>query len=170
MSSVINGLSYTLLLRDKYESINSFISWGLYVYKLVSFIQYIWVYSIRIKVSGNIEMNLEPKPSSCNKLSICHWNLSSLSTHNFIKLYLLRAYISIHNFNILCLSETFLDSTICRSDSNLIISGYDWWWLCAWASLCRLIFCATSQKVFHFYLIRLENLKISLTVVHLLFT
>ena len=108
MSSVINGLSYTLLLRGKYESINSFVSWGLYVCKLVSFIQYIWVYLIRIKVSSKIEMNLEPKPSSCNKLSICHWNLNSLSTHNFIKLYLLRAYISIHNFNIYAYQKLFL--------------------------------------------------------------
>ena len=34
-----------------------------------------------------------------------------------------------------------------------------WWWLCAWATLWCLLFCATSQKVFHFYLIRLEKFK-----------
>ena len=64
MSSVINGLSYTLLLGGKYESINSFISRGLHVYKLVRFMQNIWVCSIRIKMSGDIEMALGPKPSS----------------------------------------------------------------------------------------------------------
>ena len=125
MSSVINDLSYTLILRGKCESINSFVSRRLYVYMLVSFMHYIWVYSIRIKMSGDIEMNPGPKPSFCNKFSICHRNLNSISTHNFIKLSLLRAYISIHNFDILCLSETYLDSTISSNVSNLVIPGYD---------------------------------------------
>ena len=125
ISSVINGLSYTLLLRGKYKSINSFVSRGLYVYMLVTFMHYIWVYSVRIKISGNIKINPGPKPSSCNKSSICHWNLNNISTHNFIKLSILRAYISIHNFDILCLSETNLGSTISSNDNNLIILGYD---------------------------------------------
>ena len=125
MPSVINGLSRTLLLTGKSKSINSFVSKGLYVYTLVMFMCYIWVYSITIKMSGDIEMNPGPKPSSCNKFSICHWNLNSISAHNFIKLSLLRAYISVHNFDILCLSETYLDSTISSNDSNLIIPGYE---------------------------------------------
>ena len=57
MPSVINGLSRTLLLRGKSKSINSFVSKGLYVYTLVMFMRYIWVYSIKIKMSGDIEMN-----------------------------------------------------------------------------------------------------------------
>ena len=72
-------------------------------------------------MSGDIEMNPGPKPSSSNKFSICHWNLNSICAHNFIK----RAYISVHNFDILCLSETYLDSTISSNDSSLIIPGYD---------------------------------------------
>ena len=104
MPSVVNGLSRTLLLRGKSKSINSFVSKGLYVYTLVMFMRYIWVYSITIKMSVDIEMNPGPKPSSCKKFSICHWNLNSTSAH-LIKLSLLRAYISVHNFDILCLSE-----------------------------------------------------------------
>ena len=76
-------------------------------------------------MSGDIEMNPGPKSSSCNKFSICHWNLNSISAHYFIKISLLRAYISVHNFDILCLSETYLDSTISSNDSNLIIPGYE---------------------------------------------
>ena len=91
---------------------------------LVIFTHYIWVYSIGIKMSVDVEMNPGPKLSSC-KFSICHWNLNSISAHNFIKLFLLRAYISIQNFDILCLSETYLDSTISSNDSNLIMPGYD---------------------------------------------
>ena len=121
MSSVMNGLSYTLLLRGASKSINSSVSRGLYVFRLITFMGCIWVYSIKIKMSGDIEMNTGPKPSSCNKFSICHWNLNIISSDNFIQL---RAYISIHNFNILCLSETYLDTTIFSNNSNLTIPGY----------------------------------------------
>ena len=76
-------------------------------------------------MSRDIEMNPGPKPSSCNKSSIYHWNLNSISAHNFIKLSLLRAYISAHNFDILYLSETYLDSTISSNVSNLLIPGYE---------------------------------------------
>ena len=67
MPSVINGLSRTLLLRGKSKSINSFVSKGLYVYMLVMFMRYIWVYSITIKMGGDIEMNPGLNPSSDNK-------------------------------------------------------------------------------------------------------
>ena len=76
-------------------------------------------------MSGDTKMNPERKTSSCNKFSICHWNLNRISAHNFIKLSLLLAYISVHSFDILCLLETHLDSTISSNDSNLIIPGYN---------------------------------------------
>ena len=76
-------------------------------------------------MSGDIEMNPGPKPSSCNKFYNRHWNLKSISTDNFIKLSFLRDYISIYNFDILCLSETYLDSTTSSNDSNLVIPGQD---------------------------------------------
>ena len=76
-------------------------------------------------MSGNIEMNMRPKPSSSNAFSICHWNLNSVFVHNFIKLYLLRAYISIYNSVVLCLSEIYFRSTISSNDGNVIIPSYD---------------------------------------------
>ena len=39
-------------------------------------------------------------------LSIWHWNLNSISAHNYAKIYLLKAYIAIHKFDIICISET----------------------------------------------------------------
>ena len=72
-------------------------------------------------------MNPGPKSSSCNIFSIRHWNLNSIFARDFINLFLLLAYISIHNFYILCLSETYLDSTISSNHSNLIIPGYDFY-------------------------------------------
>ena len=48
----------------------------------------------------------------CSSLPICHWNLNSMPAHNFIKLSLLRAHISISKFDIIGLSETYLDASI----------------------------------------------------------
>ena len=58
-------------------------------------------------------------------MSICHWNLNSISAHDYSKLFLLKAYISLHKFDIICLSETCLDSTVPLDDDNLVISGYN---------------------------------------------
>ena len=64
--------------------------------------RHIWIYPILINLSGDIEKNPGPKPSFCDKFSISHWNLNSISVHNFIKISLLRAYVSTHHFKILC--------------------------------------------------------------------
>ena len=84
-----------------------------------------WLYFLAIKRGGNIEVNRSPKPNSHECLSICHWNLNSISAHNFIKLSLLRAYISINKIDIICLSETYLDSNISSENDNLELPGYD---------------------------------------------
>ena len=91
---------------------------------LATYIRRIWVCSILITLSGDIEKNPGPKPSSCDTFSICHWNLNSISANNFIKISLLRAYFSAHNFDILYLSDTYLDSSISSNDNNLTIPGY----------------------------------------------
>ena len=62
------------------------------------------------------------KREAAQTLSVCHWNLNSICAHNFTKLSLLRAYVSVHKFDIICLSETYLDSSI--DDVSLEISGY----------------------------------------------
>ena len=54
-----------------------------------------------------------------------HSDLSNISVHNFIKISLLRTYVATYNFDILCLSEAYLDSRISRNDNNLAIPGYD---------------------------------------------
>ena len=56
---------------------------------------------------------------------MCHWNLNSTSAHNYTKLFLPKAYIAIHKFDIICLSETYLDSSTTSDDDNLVISGYN---------------------------------------------
>ena len=96
-----------------------------YLINADSYIHYVWFYSLAIKRSGDIEENPGPKPNSCECLSICHWNLNIISAYNFIKLSLLRAYISINKINIICLSETYLDSSISSENDNLELPGYN---------------------------------------------
>ena len=73
----------------------------------------------------DVELNPGPKRASTRNISICHWNLNSISAHNYIKLFLRKAYISIHKFDIICFSETFLDSSTSSDNDNLAISGYN---------------------------------------------
>ena len=77
-----------------------------------------------MKLSGDIEENPGPKPSSNQGLSIYLWNLS-ISAHNCIKISYLRAYISTHKFDAICISETCLDSDASDDDDNLKITGYN---------------------------------------------
>ena len=76
-----------------------------------------------IKQSGDIEENPGQKLNSSQKLSICHWNLNSIVAHNFIKVSLLITYNSIHKYDVICLSETYLDSNTAAVDDSLQIPG-----------------------------------------------
>ena len=84
-----------------------------------------WLYSLLILLSADVELNPVPKRASSSNISICHWNLNSISVHNFTKSFLLKAYIAIHKFDIICLSETYLDYSTTSNDDNLAISGYN---------------------------------------------
>ena len=93
---------------------------------LLNFVHHIWLYLIISNRSGEgYWKNPGPKPNSCQSFSISHWNLNSISTDNFLKLTILRAYITVHGFEVICLSETYLDSSILHDDDNLQISGYN---------------------------------------------
>ena len=89
----------------------------------VVYLRYIWLCSILVKLRGDVEENPGPKPMPCQSFSICHWNVNRVSAHNFRKVSLLRAYISIHKFDVICISETFLNSDTAFDDDNLKIEG-----------------------------------------------
>ena len=85
-----------------------------------------WLYLILTKRSGDIEQNHRPKSNSSQSfVKICHWNHNSISAHNFIKVSLLKTYIATDKLDVICLSETYLDSSISNDDENLEIPGYD---------------------------------------------
>ena len=65
------------------------------------YLRYIWLYSILVKLGGDVEENLGPEPKPCQSFSICQFVFSIcqfVSAHNFKKVSL-RAYISVHKFD-----------------------------------------------------------------------
>ena len=75
-----------------------------------------WLYSLLILLSADAELNPGHKRVSTSNISICHWYLNSISAHNYIKLSLLKAHIAIRKFDIICLSETYHDSSTTSDD------------------------------------------------------
>ena len=82
-------------------------------------------FSRKLLLSGDTETNPGSRRNLSNHFTICHWNLSSISAHNFAKVQLLKAYLAVHKFDIVCLSETCLNSSFPFDDDNLDIPGYD---------------------------------------------
>ena len=87
------------------------------------YLHYIWLSLTIIRLSGDIEEKPGPKRNSNQSFSICHWNLNSITAHNYLKVSLSRAYISLHNFDVVCISETYLDSITALDEENLHITG-----------------------------------------------
>ena len=68
----------------------------------------------------DIEINTGPTKNLAKCFSCCHWNVKSILAHN--KLSLLTAYNSALNHDLICLSGTYLDSTV--DANNPLINGY----------------------------------------------
>ena len=102
----------------------------LYLSMIGVYVHHIWLSLTIIRLSGDIEENPGPRCNLNQSFSICHWNLNSITAQNYLKISLLRAYISLHNFDVVCISETYLDSTTAANDENLAITGYNLLRLC----------------------------------------
>ena len=65
-----------------------------------------------------------PDPGYPNSFFFCQWKLNSIPAHSFIMIPLLQAYNAIHMFDIICLSETYLDNSYHSDDDQLAFLGY----------------------------------------------
>ena len=81
-------------------------------------------YQILLLLHGDVETNPGPnkkyKPFTC-----CHWNVDSLTGHNMVKLPSIAAYNTIHKYDFICVSETYLDSPVHTQDRDILINGYN---------------------------------------------
>ena len=59
----------------------------IWVYTHIWLCIHIWLCTIDL--SSDIENNPEPRPSSSQNFSICHWNLNSITAHSYVKMSLL---------------------------------------------------------------------------------
>ena len=97
----------------------------LYSYVTITYLHFLWYHKQRLILSNDIEVNPGPKLDSSQNFTICHWNLNSIAAHTFSKINILKAYLTIHKTDIVCLSETYLDSSFLVNGKNLVIQGYN---------------------------------------------
>ena len=83
---------FTILLRKNIKIMNILLLRIFHIYALATYVFHIWLYLILTKQSGDIAQNPGPKSNSSQSFSIFHWNLNSISAHNFIKISLLKTY------------------------------------------------------------------------------
>ena len=76
-------------------------------------------------MDGDIESNPGPKTKTKKEFffSCCHWNVNSLLAHN--KLSMLEAYNDAHKYDVICISESYLDSTVPLDDNSLSLNGHN---------------------------------------------
>ena len=77
-----------------------------------------------LKLCGDVEQSPGPENKKCN-IAFCHWSLNGLMSHNFIKVSLLQTLSVTNDYDIICLTETFLDSSVKNDDDRISILGYN---------------------------------------------
>ena len=65
-----------------------------------------WLFQRLIHFSRDVEKYPGPKKDYSQTFSAGHWNLNSSVAHNFIKVALLKPYLSIQRFDIFWISKT----------------------------------------------------------------
>ena len=88
-------------------------------FRVLRFVKVIAFLVLLLLSHGDIEVN----PGSnrkISKFSCCHWNVNSILAYD--KLSLTKSYNTVQKYDIICISETFLDSS--ANESSCLIPGY----------------------------------------------
>ena len=113
--------SFIFIFKDASERITETnLIWSDYMFVIRYFINNFK--HLLLLLSGDIEISLGPERSS--NLKFCHWNVNGLVAHDFIKVPLMEAFITSNSFDLIYLSETYLDSTIPNDNVNIQINGH----------------------------------------------
>ena len=111
-----------LMLIDQCSSCN------LYLWNFMTNLFYIRLLnSFLAKFLGNFDLLMlwgDPRPDSSQSFWFCHWNLNNIAARNIFKISLLKAYYAIHTYDIICLSETYLNHAKLFDNGNLWIPSY----------------------------------------------
>ena len=80
--------------------------------------------ALTLFICGHVELNPGLQNTKYYNFSLCHWNLNSLPAHDFFKLSLIEAYNTHHNFDMICLSETYLDPSYADDHAQLNLKDF----------------------------------------------
>ena len=58
-------------------------------------------------------------------LTCCHRNVNSRTAHKMIKRSLIETYNSNHKYDFICISESYLDSSVSDDEKELAMEGYN---------------------------------------------
>ena len=86
---------------------------------------HIWIYTHKINLSGDIEKNWGPRPSSSQKFSISHENLNNITAHCYVKISLSKTYLLIHKVDMIWLPR--LDYMFLYITTILKYRVMNWW-------------------------------------------
>ena len=88
----------------------------------------IFFYSIfsRMLIMQHGDIKSNPGPSKKHRpLPCCHWKVTSLTVHKMIKKPLIEAYNANHKYDFICISETYLGSSVSDDDKELAMESYN---------------------------------------------
>ena len=111
---------FSLLFNDIFFIIRLYFS-----YFFSIFVVYLLCHIRLIRLSDDSKLNPGPRPSFFKCFSICHSNLNSITSHDFLNVKFLTACNEMHKFDIICISESYLNSDTSSSNGNLNIPGYN---------------------------------------------
>ena len=80
-----------------------------YIHDDLNFVKVFALIIMLLLTHGDIETNPGPKGRTSNYFSCFRWNVNSIMAHN--KLSLLSACNTFHKFDVVCISETYLDKS-----------------------------------------------------------
>ena len=73
---------------------------------------------------GDIERKPGPKKEQIKYCSCFHWNVNSLLAQNMWKISQIEENNSVYNYDFICISETYFDSSVLEGDRNFQLNGY----------------------------------------------
>ena len=98
---------------------------SLYVTNFALLTLELWYLQDMILLSWDVHLNPGPSQDTGQSISFSHWNLNSVCSNKFEKISLLTSFNTVHKYDVICLSETFLNSDTLFDDENLVIPGYN---------------------------------------------
>ena len=93
--------SLSCIMRVQSRTICGYLHIISHISLIVLNVNHFLFFKIFLRLSGDVEENPGSKPSFSQSFSVCHWNLNSIFAINYIKLSLLRAYVSTYKFDVI---------------------------------------------------------------------